>query len=107
MSFWFAAYEFGWESRAFALPADLAQRELGALDAAERQLTLAFELGRQRIAGAIATMNSEYEGKRISLKADDLRSWRDRQPLGKPSRLLTGFCRKVSDAQPSQFCGEV
>ncbi len=71
---WFAAYEFGWGYRAFELPADLARRELGALDASERQLTLAFELGRQRIVGAIAPMNSEYQGKRISLKTGDLRS---------------------------------
>lgn len=71
---WFAAYEFGWGYRAFELPFSLAQRELGAVDTSERQLTLAFELGRQRIVGAIAPMNSAYEGKRISLKTGDLRS---------------------------------
>lgn len=69
---WFAAYEFGWGYKAFRLPAELAQRELGALDSSPRQLTLAFELGRQRIAGAIAPMRAEYAGQRISLKTGDL-----------------------------------
>ena len=71
---WFTAYEFGWGYRAFELPAALAQRELGALDTSERQLTLAFELGRQRIVGAITPMNSECGGKRVALKSADLRS---------------------------------
>ena len=69
---WFAAYEFGWGYKAFKLPADVAQRELGALDSSARQLTLAFELGRQRIAGAVAPMCAEYAGQRIALKTDDL-----------------------------------
>jgi hypothetical protein len=69
---WFAAYEFGWGYKAFKLPADIALRELGALDASPRQLTLAFELGRQRIAGAIAPMCAAYAGQRISLKTGDL-----------------------------------
>ena len=71
---WFAAYEFGWGYRAFELSASIAQSELGAVDTSARQLTLAFELGRQRIAGAIAPMISGYEGERISLRTGDLRS---------------------------------
>jgi hypothetical protein len=68
-SLWFAAYEFGWGFRAFEIHGDIAQAELGAADTSPRQLTLAFELGRQRIAKAVTPMTFEYQGERIPLYA--------------------------------------
>jgi hypothetical protein len=71
---WFAAYEFGWGFRAFEIPSEIAQSELGATDASPRQLARAFELGRQRIAKAVEPMTFEYQGQRIPLRATDLSS---------------------------------
>jgi hypothetical protein len=70
---WFSAYEFGWGFRAFEIPGEIAQSELGAADESPRQLALAFELGFQRIAKAVEPMTFEYKGERIPLKATDLR----------------------------------
>lgn len=70
----FSAYEFGRGFKAFEIPSEIARSELGAADASARQLVLAFELGRHKIAKAVEPMMlDEYQGQRICLRATDLR----------------------------------
>lgn len=71
---WFAAHAFGWGFRAFEIPRAIVRAELGSDDASPRQLTLAFELGRPRIAEAVGRMTCIYQGERIRLRATDLSS---------------------------------
>ncbi|MEM5341452.1 hypothetical protein [Paraburkholderia azotifigens] len=70
---WFVVYGFGWGFRAFEISADTARTELGAANGSPQQLTLAFELGRQRIAKAVKAMTFDYRGERIALRPQDLR----------------------------------
>lgn len=71
-SLWFSAYEFGWGYRAFEIPGEIAKTQLGAADGSAQKLTLAFGLARQTIAKAVESINPEYRGERIVLRAGDL-----------------------------------
>ncbi|QGZ66595.1 hypothetical protein [Paraburkholderia acidisoli] len=71
-SLWFSAYEFGWGYRAFEIPGDVAKNQLGAADGSAQKLTLAFGLGRQTIAKAVESVELDYRGERIVLRAGDL-----------------------------------
>ncbi|WP_233828417.1 hypothetical protein [Paraburkholderia sp. ZP32-5] len=64
----FSAYAFGWGYRAFRLPHEVVCEQLGARDSSEHQIQLAFQLGKQRVLGAIEQYGlSLYSGERISL----------------------------------------
>jgi hypothetical protein len=70
---WFSAYGFGWGYRAFASPFEAICERLGAADMTDRQIRLAFELGKRRILKAIEpSAETPYEGLRVVLPAGRL-----------------------------------
>lgn len=69
---WFSAYGFGWGYCAFALPAETVCERLGAANVTQKQLMLAFELGKRRILRAVVHKALPRTGERIPLLADDL-----------------------------------
>ncbi|XUW89972.1 hypothetical protein OH764_08005 [Burkholderia sp. M6-3] len=69
---WFAAYGFGWGYRAFAISYEAVVDSLGAADATDAQIRLAFQLGRRHILRAVQQYGSiPYEGQRIRLSLDE------------------------------------
>jgi hypothetical protein len=65
----FSAFGLGWGFRAYALPAGLVVQQLGAANATERQLVLAFQVNRQRIAHAVLGVEAPESGRRVTLRS--------------------------------------
>jgi hypothetical protein len=63
----FSAFGLGWGFCAYALPAGLVVSRLGAANVTERQLNLAFQVNRQRIAQAVVQAGVPEPGKRVIL----------------------------------------
>ena len=61
---WFSAYGFGWGYAAFALPTDAVLEQLGAATTSDKQMTLAFELGKRRIRQAVCMSEPHSDGER-------------------------------------------
>jgi hypothetical protein len=68
----FSAFGFGWGYCSFTLPIEVIRKELGAADASKRQVTLAFELGKQGILRAVEQRAIFAQGKPIELSSADL-----------------------------------
>jgi hypothetical protein len=65
----FSAFGPGWGFCSYILPASIAMQCLGARDPSASQLTLAFQLNRQRIAAVVADVDVEDRGRRVVLSA--------------------------------------
>lgn len=63
----FSAFGLGWGFRAYALPAGVVIERLGAANATERQLVLAFQVNRQRITQAVLDADEPRTGERVIL----------------------------------------
>lgn len=63
----FTAFGLGWGFRAYALPAGVVIDRLGAANASKRQLVLAFQVNRQRIAQAVLDADEPRTGERVIL----------------------------------------
>jgi hypothetical protein len=63
----FSAFGLGWGFCAYSLPAGLVMERLGASNASEKQLNLAFQVNRQRITQAIVSAGVPEPGKRVIL----------------------------------------
>jgi hypothetical protein len=63
----FSAFGPGWGFCAYSLPAGLVIDRLGAANASEQQLNLAFQVNRQRITQAVVKAGMPEAGKRIIL----------------------------------------
>jgi hypothetical protein len=63
----FSAFGLGWGFCAYSLPAHLVVERLGAANATERQLNLAFQVNRQRIMQAVVEAGLPEPGKRVIL----------------------------------------
>ncbi|REE21482.1 MULTISPECIES: hypothetical protein [unclassified Paraburkholderia] len=65
---WFSAHGFGWGYRAFAISYEVIFESLGARDATDEQIRLAFQLGKRKILQAVLQQELlPYEGQRIWL----------------------------------------
>ena len=69
---WFSAYGFGWGYCAFELKPDVVCEFLGAANDSEKQLLLAFQLGKQRLAGVAERKMPPPNGERIEITGHDL-----------------------------------
>jgi hypothetical protein len=68
----FSAFGFGWGYCSFTLPIEVICDELGAADTSKRQVTLPFELGKQRILRAVEQRAIFAQGEAIKLSSADL-----------------------------------
>jgi hypothetical protein len=68
----FSAFGFRWGYCSFTLPIEVICEELGAADKSKRQVTLAFELGKQRILRAVEQRAIFAQGKPVKLSSADL-----------------------------------
>ena len=66
-SIWFSAYAFGWGYCAFSIPTKAVCEQLGAADTSEKQLMLAFELGKKRICEVVEQTYIPDTGDRVTL----------------------------------------
>ena len=66
---WFSACGFGWGYAAFALPTDTVLAQLGAATTSDKQMTLAFELGKRRIRQAVRVSDPSNGGERKLLSS--------------------------------------
>jgi hypothetical protein len=69
---WFSAYGFGWGYRAFELRPEVVCQHLGAADDSQKQLLLAFQLGKQRLMGVAERKMPPSSGERIEITSEDL-----------------------------------
>lgn len=67
----FSVYGVNFGYRAFALSYEAACEHLGALHQSRRELMLAFQLNRPRIARAILQKSLPSDGRRVILEAAD------------------------------------
>ena len=67
----FSAYGFGWGYCAFELRPEVACEYLGAADDSQKQLLLAFQLGKQRLAGVAQRKTPPSNGERIEITGRD------------------------------------
>ena len=68
---WFSAYGFGWGYCAFELRPEVVCEHLGAADDTQKQLLLAFQLGKQRLAAVAERKLPSSSGERIEITAQD------------------------------------
>lgn len=69
----FSAYGFGWGYRSFSLPYETVRERLGARDATEKQMKLAFELNQRRILQAVKPCGeTPYQGETIPVPIEKL-----------------------------------
>jgi hypothetical protein len=71
-SVWFSAYRFGWGYCAFSLPCEVVCEKLGATDASQKQLMLAFALSKSRLLRVVEHRYLPQVSERITLAAGDL-----------------------------------
>ncbi|MEX3811264.1 hypothetical protein AB3X96_13505 [Paraburkholderia sp. BR13439] len=69
---WFSAYGFGWGYRAFELRPEVVCEYLGAADDSQKQLLLAFQLARPRLAGVAERKMPPSNGERTEITGQDL-----------------------------------
>ncbi|NUX55370.1 hypothetical protein FSB65_18290 [Paraburkholderia sp. JPY418] len=69
---WFSAYGFGWGYCAFELRPKFVREYLGAADDSPKQLLLAFQLAKQRLAGVAERKMPTRTGERIEIAGRDL-----------------------------------
>ncbi len=64
---WFSAFAFGWGYCAFSIPFNSVCEHLGAADISAKQLIVAFELGKKRIAKTVELTVIPANGERVTL----------------------------------------
>ncbi|MGF6261066.1 hypothetical protein OKW49_001967 [Paraburkholderia youngii] len=69
---WFSAYGFGWGYRAFQLRPEVVCEYLGAADDSQKQLLLAFQLARPRLAAVAERKMPPSNGERTEITGQDL-----------------------------------
>ncbi|MGF6807045.1 hypothetical protein OKW30_002171 [Paraburkholderia sp. Clong3] len=69
---WFSAYGFGWGYCAFELRPEVVCEYLGAADESQKQLLLAFQLGKQKLVGVAERKIPPSSGERIEITGQDL-----------------------------------